>query len=84
MREGNWYFSMPKKSSGMSGPEGVVLRSLMREVRLLAVMLVWAYLRLWSSMSGLVLASVMVVIHGRKEPVAINLHFGRWVHPSKG
>jgi hypothetical protein len=62
MREGNWYFSMPKESSGMSGPEEAVLRSLMREERLLAVMLVWAYWRLWSSMSGLALASVMVVI----------------------
>jgi hypothetical protein len=53
---------MPKESSGMRGPEGAVLRSLMREEKLLAVMLVWAYWRLWLSMSGLVLATVMVVI----------------------
>jgi hypothetical protein len=46
----------------MSWLEGAVLRSLMREERLLAVILVWAYWRLWSSMSGLALASVMVVI----------------------
>lgn len=35
----------------MSGSEGAVLRSLMREERALAVILDWAYLRLRSSMS---------------------------------
>jgi hypothetical protein len=40
------YVSRPRVSRGMSGPEVVVLRSLMREERLLAVMLDWAYLRL--------------------------------------
>jgi hypothetical protein len=74
--KGKAYVSRPTEDMGMRGPEGVVFRSLMREEKLLAVMFSWAYLRLRSSMSGGILALIMVV-DGGKVPVATNLHSGR-------
>jgi hypothetical protein len=65
--EGGGYVSRPRASRGMSGPEGWVLRSLMREERALAVMFCWAYLRLRSSMSG----GDSALIYDRSSPAGI-------------
>jgi hypothetical protein len=62
--KGNGYVSRPREARGMSSPEGVVFRSLMRGERALAMILSWAYLRPRSSMSARISASVMEIVRG--------------------